>query len=104
MSLSLPSVTPSSSHMVTTTVDNQHQWQRQSGNNQLKVTADERAAVNAVIKACRNALWVAVPPAGGDVLLQGDGGSSEMDRLCSMVGELEREALDRTLVYMKQEA
>ena len=111
MSLSLPSVTPSSSHMVTTTVDNQHQWQRQSGNNQLKMTADERAAVNAMIKACRNALLemtvegrVAVPPAGGDVLSQGDGGSSEMDRLCSMVGELEREALDRTLVYMKQEA
>ena len=37
-------------------VNNQHQWQRQSGNNQLKVTVDERAAVNAVIEACRNAL------------------------------------------------
>ena len=56
MSLSPPSVTPSSSHTVTTTVDNQHQWQRQSGNNQLKVTGDERAVVNAVIEACRNAL------------------------------------------------
>ena len=86
MSLSLPSVTPSSSHMVTTTVDNQHQWQRQSGNNQLKVTADERVAVNAVIKACWNALSemtvegrVTVPSAGGGVSAQGDGGSSEMD-------------------------
>ena len=111
MSLSPPSVTPSSSHTVTTTVDNQHQWQRQSGNNQLKVTADESAAVNAVIKACRNALSemtvegrVAVPLAGGDVSAQGDSGSSEMDRLCSMVRESEREALERTLVYMKQEA
>jgi len=81
-----PPVTPSSSHMVTTTVDNQHQWQRQSGNTQLKVTADKRVAVNAVIEACRNALLemtvegrVAVPPVGGDVLAQGDGGSSEMD-------------------------
>jgi len=46
---------------------------------------------------------VAVPLAGGDVLAQGDGGSSEMDRLCSMVRESEREALERTLVYMKQE-
>ena len=86
MSLSPPSVTPSFSHTVMTTVDNQHQWQRQSGNNQLKVTANERAAVNAVIEACRNALSemtvegrVAVPSAGGDVLVQGDGGSSEMD-------------------------
>ena len=94
-----------------TTVDNQHQWQRQSGNNQLKVTADERAAVNAVIEACRNALSemtvegrVAVPSAGGDVLVQGGGGSSEMDRLCLMVRESEREALERTLMYMKQEA
>lgn len=111
MSLSPPSVTPFSSHTVTTMVDNQHQWQRQSGNNQLKVTADERAAVNAVNEACRNALSemtvegrVAVPLAGGDVLAQGDGGSSEMDRLCSMVRESEREALERTLVYMKQEA
>ena len=42
--------------------------------------------------------------AGGDVSAQGDGGSSEMDRLCSMVRESEREALERTLVYMKQEA
>ena len=56
MSLLPPSVIPSSSHMVKTTVDNQHQWQRQSGNNQLKVTADERAVVNAAIEACRNAL------------------------------------------------
>ena len=86
MSLLPPSVTSSSSHTVTTTVDNQHQWQRQSGNNQLKVTADERAAVNAVIKACRNALLemtvegrVMVPLAGGDISAQGDGGSSEMD-------------------------
>jgi len=86
MSLSPPSVTPSSSHTVTTMVDNQHLRQRQSGNNQLKVTANERAAVNAVIEACRNALSemtvegrVAVPSAGGDVLVQGDGGSSEMD-------------------------
>jgi len=83
MSLSPPSVTPSSSHTVTTTVDNQHQWQRQSGNNQLKVTADKRAAVNAVIDACRNAPLsemtvegrVMVPSAGGDNLAQGDGGS-----------------------------
>jgi len=92
MSLLPPSVTPSSSHTVTATVDNQHQWQWQSGNNQLMVTADERAVVNAVIEACRNALSemtvegrVVVPSAGGDVLAQGDGGSSEMDRLCSMV-------------------
>ena len=109
MSLSPPSVTPSSSHTVTTTVDNQHQWQRQSGNNQLKVTGDERAVVNAVIEACQNALSemtvegrVAVPSAGGDVSAQGDGGSLEMDRLCSMVRESEWEALERTLVYMKQ--
>jgi len=92
-------------------VDNQHQWQRQSGNNQLKVTADERVAVNAVIEACWNALLemtvegrVTVPLAGGDVSAQGDGGSLEMDRLCLMVQELEREALERMLVYMKQEA
>ena len=111
MSLLPPSVTPSSSHTVTTTVDNQHQWQRQSGNNQLKVTADERAAVNAVIEACRNALSemtvegrVAVPSAGGNVSAQGDGRSSEMDQLCSMVRESEWEALEWTLVYMKQEA
>ena len=111
MSLSPPSVTPSSSHTVTMMVDNQHQWQRQSGNNRLKVTADKRAAVNAVIEACRNALSeltvegrVTVPLAGGDVSAQGDGGSSEMDRLCSMVQESEREALERMLVYMKQEA
>jgi hypothetical protein len=111
MSLSPPSVTPSSSHTVTTMVDNQHQWQRQSGNNQLKVTADERVAVNAVIEACWNALLemtvegrVTVPLAGGDVSAQGDGGSLEMDWLCLMVQELEREALERMLVYMKQEA
>ena len=84
MSLSPPSVTPSSSHTVTMTVDNQHQWQRQSGNNQLKVTGDERAVVNAVIEACQNALSemtvegrVAVPSAGSDVFAQGDGGSLE---------------------------
>ena len=47
---------------------------------------------------------VGVPSAGGDVSAQGDGGSSEMDRLCSMVQESEREALERMLVYMKQEA
>ena len=111
MSLLPPSVTSSSSHTVTTTVDNQHQWQRQSGNNQLKVTADERAVVNAVIEACRNALSemtvegrVAVPSAGGDVSAQGDSGSSEMDQFCSMVQELEWEALERMLMYMKQEA
>ncbi len=45
-----------------------------------------------------------VPSAGSDVSAQGDSGSSEMDQLCSMVQELEREALERTLVYMKQEA
>jgi [ribulose-bisphosphate carboxylase]-lysine N-methyltransferase len=68
---------------------------------------NERAAVNAVIEACRNALsemtgegGVAASSAGGDF----SGGSSEMDRLCSMVRESEREALERTLVYMKQEA
>jgi len=105
MSLLPPSVTPSSSRTITTTVDNQHQWQRQSGNNQLKVTGDERAVVNAVIEACQNALSemtvegkVAMPSAGGDVLAQGDGGSSEMDRLCLMVRESAREALERTLV------
>ena len=109
MSLLPPSVTPSSSHAVTTMVNNQHQWQRQSGNNQLEVTADERAVVNAVIEACWNALSemtvegrVAVPSAGGDVSAQGDRGSLEMDRLCSMVRESEWEALERTLVYMKQ--
>jgi hypothetical protein len=47
---------------------------------------------------------VVVPSAGSDVSAQGDSGSSEMDQLCSMVQELEREALERTLVYMKQEA
>ena len=64
-----------------------------------------------MIEACQNALSemtvegrVAVPLAGGDVSAQGNGGSSEMDRLCSMVRESEREALDRTLLYMKQEA
>ena len=64
-----------------------------------------------MIEACQNALsemtveWrVAVPSAGGDVSAQGDGRSSEMDQLCSMVQDLEREALERILVYMKQEA
>lgn len=72
---------------------------------------NERMAVNAVIDACRDALSEMMTPEGGEEGGGGGGGSSpssssssEMDMLCSMVRESEREALDRTLLYMKQEA
>eukprot|EP00580_Thalassiosira_gravida_P016966 CAMPEP_0201664462 /NCGR_PEP_ID=MMETSP0494-20130426/5919_1 /ASSEMBLY_ACC=CAM_ASM_000839 /TAXON_ID=420259 /ORGANISM="Thalassiosira gravida, Strain GMp14c1" /LENGTH=625 /DNA_ID=CAMNT_0048143235 /DNA_START=122 /DNA_END=1996 /DNA_ORIENTATION=- len=61
---------------------------------------NERGASTAVIDACERAL--------ADMMEEGeegsDGTASEKERLCTMVRESEREALDRTLVYAKQEA
>jgi len=61
---------------------------------------NERAATTAVIDACERAL--------ADMIEEGeegsDGTASEKERLCTMVRESEREALDRTLVFAKQEA
>lgn len=61
---------------------------------------NERRAVTAVIKACENAL----SEIGQDNLLEEGASTTEMEKLCSMVRASEREALDRTLVYVKQEA
>jgi len=60
---------------------------------------NERGAVTAVIEACQNAL----SEIGEDDDSQ-EGTSTEMGKLCSLVRESEREALDRTLVYVKQES
>ena len=62
---------------------------------------NERAAVTAVVEACQNALSEMEAVGGDDADAES---SSEKARLCSMVRESEREALDRTLVYVKQEA
>ncbi|KAL7532490.1 hypothetical protein ACHAXR_004659 [Thalassiosira sp. AJA248-18] len=62
---------------------------------------NERAAVTAMIEACQNALSEMEV---GDEAESGDAVSSANAQLCSMVRESEREALDRTLVYVKQEA
>ena len=64
---------------------------------------NERGVVNAVIEACQNALSEMTSGGGENDDTDGES-SSGMDRLCSMVRESEREALGRTLVYMKQEA
>ena len=58
---------------------------------------NERGAVTAVIDACEKALENMEDIAA-------DGEATEKDKLCSMVRESEREALVRTLVYVKQEA
>ncbi|KAL9190381.1 hypothetical protein ACHAXT_007592 [Thalassiosira profunda] len=57
---------------------------------------NERGATTALIDACQTAL--------SEMEEVGDAGSTEKDQLCAMVRESEREALDRTLVYVKQEA
>ena len=64
---------------------------------------NERDAITAVIEACERALSEMEEEDGEEQ--QGDGdGISEKDQLCKMVRESEREALDRTLVYVKQDA
>mmetsp|Transcript_5093 Transcript_5093/g.8770 ORF Transcript_5093/g.8770 Transcript_5093/m.8770 type:complete len:410 (-) Transcript_5093:82-1311(-) len=59
---------------------------------------NERSAVTAVIEACQNALSEMMEEEEGGAII-----ADEKDRLCSMVRASEREALDRTLVYVKQE-
>ena len=67
---------------------------------------NERGAITAVIEACELALSEMEEGDGEEQ--QGDDddvdGISEKDQLCKMVRESEREALDRTLVYVKQDA
>ncbi|KAL3811966.1 hypothetical protein ACHAXA_011293 [Cyclostephanos tholiformis] len=64
---------------------------------------NEREVVNAVIEACQSALSEMTSEGEGEND-SGEESSSKMDRLCSMVCESEREALGRTLTYMRQEA
>ena len=61
---------------------------------------NERNVVTAIIEACEVALgeMEEVGEESDDEL------SSEKERLCKLVRDSEREALDRTLVYMKQDA
>jgi [ribulose-bisphosphate carboxylase]-lysine N-methyltransferase len=60
---------------------------------------NERLAVNAVIDACQNALS---EMEGDD---ENDNSTlSEKQQLCATVRNSERQALERTCVYMKQEA
>jgi [ribulose-bisphosphate carboxylase]-lysine N-methyltransferase len=61
--------------------------------------ANERLAVMAVVEACEKALSEMEGPVGGDIT-----SLSEKMRLCNMVRESERQALERTLIYVKQEA
>jgi len=65
---------------------------------------NERGAVTAVIEACQNAL--SEMDEEESALKANDDGEeqSEQDQLCRMVRESEREALDRTLVTVKQDA
>lgn len=60
---------------------------------------NERGAVTAIVDACQAALDDMDDDGGGE-----GGGSSEKERLCAMVRSSEREALGRTLVYVKQES
>eukprot|EP00578_Thalassiosira_sp_NH16_P000529 CAMPEP_0181133386 /NCGR_PEP_ID=MMETSP1071-20121207/31505_1 /TAXON_ID=35127 /ORGANISM="Thalassiosira sp., Strain NH16" /LENGTH=626 /DNA_ID=CAMNT_0023219791 /DNA_START=97 /DNA_END=1977 /DNA_ORIENTATION=- len=60
---------------------------------------NERGAVGAVIEACRSALGE-MDEVAAVVALD----ASEKGRLCSMVGQSERDALERTLAYVRQEA
>ncbi len=64
---------------------------------------NERAVTSAVIEACETALSDMADGRGTETT-DGEEGGTERDRLCAMVRESEREALDRTLVYVKQEA
>lgn len=61
---------------------------------------NERTAANAVMDACQEAL----SEMEGYESDEGGETSSEAARLCDMVRASERDALDRTLVYFKQEA
>lgn len=59
---------------------------------------NERLVVNAVIDACQNALSEMEGDENDNSTL------SEKQQLCAMVRNSERQALERTCVYMKQEA
>jgi [ribulose-bisphosphate carboxylase]-lysine N-methyltransferase len=60
---------------------------------------NERAVLTAVIEACENALKEM------DEISNEEGSAlSSREQLCALVRESERQALDRTLVYVKQEA
>ena len=69
---------------------------------------NERNVVTAIIEACEKALGEMEEGEEQQQSRQDDDGElvspSEKERLCKLVRESEREALDRTLVYMKQDA
>lgn len=65
---------------------------------------NERGAMGAVIEACRSALEEMDEATVTLDAVEGSSPSSEKRRLCSMVGESERDALERTLAYVRQEA
>jgi [ribulose-bisphosphate carboxylase]-lysine N-methyltransferase len=60
---------------------------------------NERLAVTAVIEACQYALSDMEDPASEDSATL-----SENQQLCSIVRKSERQALERTMIYMKQES
>ena len=65
---------------------------------------NERGAVTAVIEACQNALSEMDEEESALKAIDDGEEQSEKDQLCRMVRESEREALDRTLVTVKQDA